>query len=274
MPALTLISDDWLMEPRSYDELWRETWGDMQRFGPVHRHVLEDMVRTVTSLDVTSVLDVGCGSGENLAALGELARYELAGIDVSAEALKLAGRRVPQARLTQLDVQREALPERFDLVMSIQVVEHLMDDATAFQNISKMASKYVFISTIQGRMRPSEIAIGHVRNYSESELRDKLESSGLQVLSVRGWGFPFYSPIYRSLAEWLPGGPPAGSLSPWVNLLPGHSISCIELTGPVRAMSSVRSQDLDWTARDQPLFSFQSQHAQKETRKNNLTAKY
>ena len=202
------------MQPPSYDELWRVTWGDMQRFGPVHRHILEDMVRTVTSLDITSVLDVGCGSGENLAALGGLARYELAGIDVSEEALKLASRRVPQARLRQLDVQREALLERFDLVMSIQVVEHLQDDVAALRNISKMADKYVFISTIQGRMRPSEVSIGHVRNYSEAELRSKLESSGLQALWIHGWGFPFYSPIYRSLAELVPGGPPAGSLSP------------------------------------------------------------
>lgn len=202
------------MQPPSYDELWRKTWGDMQRFGPVHRHILEDMVRTVTSLDVKSVLDAGCGSGENLAALARLARYELAGVDISEEALKLASQRVPSARLIQLDVQREALPERFDLVMSIQVVEHLLDDVAAFRNIAGMANNYVFISTIQGRMRPSEISIGHVRNYSEVELRRKLESAGLEVLEVRGWGFPFYSPIYRSLAEWLPGGPPAGSVGP------------------------------------------------------------
>ena len=57
------------MKPLSYDELWRETWGDMQHFGPVHRHTLESLVRTVSSLEVKSVLDVGCGSGENLAAL-------------------------------------------------------------------------------------------------------------------------------------------------------------------------------------------------------------
>lgn len=202
------------MQPPSYDELWRETWGDMQRVGPVHRHILEDMVRTVTSLDVKSVLDVGCGSGENLRALAGLARYELAGIDISEEALKLASHRVPQARLEQLDVQRDALPKRFDLVMSIQVVEHLPDDAAAFRNIASMSNNYVFISTIQGRMRPSETSIGHVRNYSEVELRSKLESAGLEVMEVRGWGFPFYSPIYRSLAEWLPGGPPAGSISP------------------------------------------------------------
>lgn len=204
-----------IMETPPYDELWRGSWGDMQRFGPVHRHTLKNLVRTVSSLDVKSVLDVGCGSGENLAALAVLGRYELAGLDISREALNIAGQRVPSARLTQMDVQRHALPEQFDLVISIQVVEHLPDDVAAFQNIAAMAAKYVLVSTMRGRMRRSEIAIGHVRNYSTLELRHRLESAGMEVLSVTGWGFPFYSPIYRSLVEWLPGGPPAGSVTPF-----------------------------------------------------------
>jgi SAM-dependent methyltransferase len=186
----------------------------MQRLGPVHRHTLENLVRTVSSLGVQSVLDVGCGSGENLAALAASGKYHLMGVDISQEALNLASHRVPSARYTQLEIQRQALPERFDLVMSIQVVEHLKDDVAALTNIARMSHNYVFISTVQGRMRPSEIAIGHVRNYSEPELRRKLESAGLEVLKVTGWGFPFYSPIYRSLAEWLPGGPPSGTVGP------------------------------------------------------------
>jgi SAM-dependent methyltransferase len=195
----------------SYDELWRGYWGDMQRVGPVHRHIREDIVRRVGLLDVKTVLDVGCGSGENLAALAAVGRYELSGVDVSHEGIEIAGRQVPAAhRLEVLDVEREALPEKFDLVMSIQVVEHIADDMAALRNIAAMASRYVFISTISGRMRKSEPLTGHVRNYSSVELRRKLELVGLRVLEVRGWGFPFYSPLYRSLVELLPGGPPAG----------------------------------------------------------------
>jgi SAM-dependent methyltransferase len=195
----------------SYDELWKGYWGDMQRLGPVHRHIREDIVRRVTALDVRSILDVGCGSGENLAALAALGRYELSGVDVSAEGIELARRRVPGAHLLQvLDVERHALPERFDLVMSIQVMEHITDDVAALRNVAAMANRYVFISTLSGRMRASETLTGHVRNYSAVELKRKLEVVGLKVVEVSGWGFPFYSPLYRSLIEVLPGGPPAG----------------------------------------------------------------
>src|SRR5438093_9999192 len=108
----------------------------MQRFGPVHRHIQDDLVRVVSALDVRSILDVGCGSGENLARLAGLDRYELSGTDVSDEALTLAERNAPNARLVRLDIERQALPDRFDLVMSIQVVEHLADDVAALRHIA------------------------------------------------------------------------------------------------------------------------------------------
>jgi len=127
--------------------------------------------------------------------------------------LNLARQRVPAASFQKLDAQREALTEKFDLVMSIQVVEHLYDDISAICNMAKMSQKYVLISTMQGRMRPSEVGIGHIRNYSAQELRQKVEMAGLEVLDIHGWGFPFYSPLYRTLSEHLPGGPPTGEMS-------------------------------------------------------------
>lgn len=197
-----------------YDELWQATWGDMQHVGPVHRHIQNDVVRVVRGLGVRSILDVGCGSGEILARLAAEGRYSLMGTDVSPHAVRLAAARAPAARIEVLDVERQTLSERFDLVMSVQVVEHLADDRAAIANMAAMSMDYVYVSTMAGTMRPSEKHIGHVRNYSWAELRMKLEAAGLEVLWVRGWGFPFYSPIYRSLIELLPGGPPSGRIGP------------------------------------------------------------
>ena len=45
------------------------------------------------------------------------------------------------------------------------------------------------------------------------------EIADLEVVDIFGWGFPFYSPLYRTVAEWLPGGPPYGEMGPlrrWV----------------------------------------------------------
>jgi SAM-dependent methyltransferase len=200
------------MSSTSYDELWQTAWGDIQRHGPVHRHATEDLLRTVASLNVRTILDAGCGSGDNLEALARENRYELSGIDVSEQALAIARKRVPDASLGILDLQRDWRPQTYDLVISLQVVEHLLDDVSAIRNMARMASRYLLIATMQGRMRKSELAIGHIRNYSEVELRKKIEAAGAEIVWIRGWGFPFYSPLYRTAAEWLPGGPPTGAM--------------------------------------------------------------
>jgi SAM-dependent methyltransferase len=178
----------------------------------------EDAVAVISGLPVQTILDAGCGSGDLLALLAATGRYELCGTDLSGEALAIARERVPGVRLQILDVERATLPETFDLVTSIQVIEHIVDDISSLRHLARMATKYVYVSTVAGRMRRSERSIGHVRNYSAVELRTKLELAGLEVLWIKGWGFPFYSPLVRSVGEWLPGGPPDGELGPAARL--------------------------------------------------------
>lgn len=206
------------MDHSSYEALWSESWGDMHYLGPVHRHLQKLLVPVVASLKVRTIIEVGCGSGDNLAALANGHEYELTGTDFASSALDLARQRAPQARFLLLDIEKEFLPEQYDLVMCLQVVEHILDDMAALRHLARMSRGYVLVSSLQGKMRPSEIAIGHLRNYSGLKLRKKMEAVGLEILKLWGWGFPFYSPIYRTLAEWLPGGPPTGPLGMWQRL--------------------------------------------------------
>lgn len=196
-----------------YDALWTGAWGDMQRLGPVHRRQRKELLRLIAKLQVQTVLDVGCGSGEYLAGLARaMPHLVLSGVDVSPEALALAAKRVPGAALRQLDVQNESLSERFDLVMAIQVVEHLADDTAALRSMALMSRQWVLVTTMRGKMRASERLIGHLRNYSDRELREKAAKAELEVVDIFGWGFPFYSPLFRTAVEWLPDGPPQGRI--------------------------------------------------------------
>jgi len=206
----------------SYDKLWAGKWGDQQRYGPVHRHQRRQLLKLIRRLDVQTVLDVGCGSGDNLAAIArEMPGITLAGTDVSGEALAAARERLPWVHFHRLDIQKERLDRQFDLVLCNQVVEHLLDDISGFRNLCAMARKWVVIATMSGRMRASELAIGHCRNYSNVELREKAEDAGLEVVDIRGWGFPFYSPLYRTAIEWLPGGTPEGKFGPLQKAIAG-----------------------------------------------------
>ena len=193
------------MSTGTYDNLWTESWGDQQTHGPVHRHQRRELVQLISSLAPTSVLDVGCGAGDNLAAISRaIPGIPLSGTDVSQEALTIAARRVPAAMFYQMDVQKEKLPQQFDLILCNQVIEHLIDDISALKNIAQMTRRWALVATMRGRMRPSELKIGHYRNYSDVELRAKAQVANLDVVDIFGWGFPFYSPLYRTAIEWIP----------------------------------------------------------------------
>jgi len=194
-----------------YNDLWIGTWGDQQRLGPVHRHQREQLVKLIAKLSVHTILDVGCGAGDNLAAIVQaMPGAIVSGTDLSTQALSMAEQRVPKGAFRPLDAEKERLNEQFDLVLCNQVIEHLVDDIAALRNIARMSKQWVLVATMRGRMRPSERLIGHYRNYSDAELRAKAEAADLEVLDIFGWGFPFYSPLYRTVTEWLPGGPPNG----------------------------------------------------------------
>lgn len=193
-----------------YDDLWRETWGGMQDIGPVHRHVARILVETVRPLDVRSVIDVGCGNGANLAAMqAALGIEDVTGIDISPEAIAVAQKRV-RGVFHVMDLASPAglgagADRTFDLVLSSQVIEHLEDDDAFLARLRAMCGGYCLVGTMQGRMRKSEVHIGHLRNYTRAGLEKQMRRAGFSIERVIEWGFPFYSPIYRSLIEHIGG---------------------------------------------------------------------
>ena len=67
--------------------------------------------------DAGSALELGCGTGTNLAALAALGR--LTGIDASTEMLAIAREKAPGARLVEADMTAFELGERFDVAFCV-----------------------------------------------------------------------------------------------------------------------------------------------------------
>lgn len=185
-----------------YDRMWSEVYGDLQNVGPTHRHMARLLRRMLRDLDYESLLEVGVGFGHNLPVLtaGRKLRT-LAGVDISERAVNHV-RQHSEGRFSTLDITRQRLDETYDLVCSVLVMEHVGDDVAAFRNMRAMTGRYLLVVTIGGdfrRYRPWEEQMGHVRNYRPGELEDKLTQTGFEVLQTVSWGFPFYSPIARTL---------------------------------------------------------------------------
>jgi hypothetical protein len=90
-------------------------------------------------------------------------------------------------------------------VLSSQVIEHLHDDERFLRNVRQRTGRYTFIGTMQGTMRASEVHIGHLRNYTRNGLEQKMRAAGFNIDRVIEWGFPFFSPLYRSAIEVIGG---------------------------------------------------------------------
>jgi SAM-dependent methyltransferase len=185
-----------------YDRLWDKVYGDLQDLGPTHRHMHRLMRHLLAPLRYASVLDVGVGFGHNLPLLTEGRAVErLAGVDVSPRAVEHVRQRYG-GRFEELDITRGRLDETFELVCNALVLEHLADDVAALRNMRAMTARYLLVTTMAGdyeRYAPWERQVGHVRNYARGELERKLVDAGFEVIETRYWGFPFYTPIVRTL---------------------------------------------------------------------------
>jgi SAM-dependent methyltransferase len=192
-----------MTEPAAdYDRLWDEVYGDLQSCGPTHRHMHRLMRGLLRSVEYRSVLDVGVGFGHNLPLLTAGRRIEhLAGIDVSARAIEHVRSRF-HGDFQQLDIATDRLAQSYDLVCCALILEHIAEDEAALRNMRELTSRCLLVVTIGGdykRYEPWERQMGHIRNYARGELEHKLETAGFDVLRTVYWGFPFYSPLARTL---------------------------------------------------------------------------
>ncbi|MDD5564783.1 MAG: class I SAM-dependent methyltransferase [Thermoanaerobaculaceae bacterium] len=144
--------------------------------------------------------DVGCAFGSFLAVAGE--RYEVAGIDVSLDAVEVARTRLPGVRISRASVLELDGAHEFDVVTCFDTLEHVtpLDEAlTALRGA--MAPKGVLAVTVPvfdgltgGVVRHLDHDATHVWRQGRDFWRKKLEDHGLDV--VRSVG------LWRYLLPW------------------------------------------------------------------------
>ena len=102
---------------------------------------------TVEPLAPGSVLDAGCGEGEALARLEDILPARVAGVDIDSASVRTAARRVPSAETSQGSVYELDFPDdSFDLVLCLEVLEHLERPADALGELARVARRNVIVS--------------------------------------------------------------------------------------------------------------------------------
>jgi 2-polyprenyl-3-methyl-5-hydroxy-6-metoxy-1,4-benzoquinol methylase len=177
-----------------YQAFWEET-PDFTRYNPGSRHRRRLILSCLGTERFSTVLDVGCGNGELLALLAEeRPGLSLAGADLSPDQVTRNGARWPSIEFFALDVQQEALPRTFDLVVCSEVIEHLDHQGTAVKNLAKMVAPggRLLLTCPTGRVYPTERHFGHVLHPSTEQLASWAREAGLETVSLWNWGWPAY----------------------------------------------------------------------------------
>lgn len=132
-------------------------------------------------------LEIGCGTGFVLAAVAaRFPRWRISGSEVLADGLAFASRRVPRARLFQMDARTMPFRAAFDVIGAYDVLEHIDDDARVLQEMhTALRPRGVAVLSVpQHRWLWSaqDDAAHHARRYARGELERKLLEAGFDVL--------------------------------------------------------------------------------------------
>ncbi len=185
------------------------------------------------------VLDLGCGDGTYLDALGQVQPgLDLFGIDFSHDRIALAKNKSLALKQGDLHEGISFAPGFFDIVYTAEVIEHLWDPDAFVKEIVRVLAPggklllttpnlcawynralflfgiqplFVEASTVDSRIGSGVLKrfknqtrpAGHVRIFNQDALVDILEAYGLRVLKLRGACFERFPWPLRTVDRWV-----------------------------------------------------------------------
>jgi SAM-dependent methyltransferase len=136
--------------------------------------------------NIGSVLEVGCGNGALLQLLKERG-LEAVGVDASKSGIERCA--ATGVRASCLDVSTESLPfadDTFDLILSLETFEHLMNPYYALQEIRRVLKQDGrFVCSIPNPLTGHPYLYPGLFQYKN--FRQFLEQSGIEIERVAPW---------------------------------------------------------------------------------------
>ena len=185
--------------------------------------LLEKLLRHLNELNKPfSIVDLGCGDGTILHALHSKGLLRNAsrvvGVDISEERIRRLRKFCPFAEGIVGDVcdLRQVPDSSFDVAISTQVIEHVLDDSKMLREIHRILKPngYFYVSTIvkkwygvwvyYERGRGFKLDPTHVREYrSEQEFLNLLRRNGFKIVEFRSEGvkYPVMDLLLRLLMK-------------------------------------------------------------------------
>jgi len=142
-------------------------------------------------------LDFGCGTGILQNEIEKNSPNVTAfGVDKSLDAIKYCKKR-GLARVKTCSHNLIPFPEnKFDLLTSIDVLEHIEDDKQSLNEINRVLKKggiaIIIVPAYRKLWSTRDIRLRHYRRYENGDLEDKLNKSGFKLILSKNIDFLFY----------------------------------------------------------------------------------
>lgn len=146
------------------------------------------------SVEIKNICEIGCGSGEILVQLSYLLEDvdSFYGTEISNDAIKIAkNKETSKIRFELLDLAQSNNNEYFDMILVIDVIEHLENYFKFLKNISKKSNYTIFhipldmcVWTLfrEKMLIESKNRVGHIHNYTENFILNVLDDYGYEVI--------------------------------------------------------------------------------------------
>lgn len=182
------------------------------------RAIVASLLRASAWPAGTRILDLGCGTGGNLAMLSQFG--EVLGAERDAQAAQLAKARgvAPVVRASLPDALPLAAGE-FQCITLLDVLEHIDDDRATLAAVHRLlAANGQVLLTVPAfpfLWGPHDVAHHHKRRYRARQLRQLLQDAGFEIITLsyyNTWLFPLVA-VARLLRKCLPGGDAGAELA-------------------------------------------------------------
>lgn len=168
------------------------------------------------------IVEIGIGHGSYYQALAPFGGY--LGIDIDERSISSALGRFPNAKFARADVLHagfldDLLPAKADSIVSINVLEHIRDDAMAVKNLVDALKPggrlMISVPAMMGLYNDLDCLAGHHRRYSLDDFRRILSGLPVEVEKLC-----YFNPV--------------GGLGWWVNRFRRHtSLNSDEVNGQI-----------------------------------------
>ena len=154
--------------------------------------VLEGKVATISKGNKTKILEFGAGTGFLAEIILEKTGIKADCVEIDPELIQIIRDKGFNCFENIAQIQ-----EKYDLIYSSNVMEHIENDAHAFKTLRTITAENgcisVYVPAFMVLFSDLDRTVGHFRRYSKADLTSKVENAGFAVDSVKyvdSLGFP------------------------------------------------------------------------------------